>query len=277
MSLRARHDWAVKVLHAAGIDSALCDARLILAHVHNVDAGRIGTMLNDNDGWNAAQQKAFCNAVVDRADGRSVAKIIGRKAFWKTEFLVNDHVLDPRPDTETLVGQALMLPFSRVLDLGTGSGCILLSLLEERPGATGLGVDISAQALKVARKNAQALGTARAEFALSDWFTDVTGHFDLIISNPPYISAQEMAGLPVQAIGNDPALALTDGADGLSAYYAITAGAMHILISGGYLAVEIGYQQGATVAHIFVKAGFTEVQITTDINKRDRVVQGKKP
>ena len=271
MILRARLDQAIQ--HLAEIDSAVRDARLILAHVHGVDVGRLGVMLGEDAPWGAAQENYFFDCLDDRARGRPVAKIIGRKAFWKSDFWVNDDVLDPRPDTETLVEAALTHPFDTLLDLGTGSGCILISLLLERQNARGLGVDISAPALTVAQENAQRLGVGdRATFAQSNMFTAV-GHksFDLIVSNPPYIALDEMAKLPRDTLF-DPRIALTDEADGLAYYRQIAAQAHKYLTPLGAVMVEIGPTQAAQVADLFAACGFVSVQILTDLDGRDRVI-----
>jgi release factor glutamine methyltransferase len=164
-----------------------------------------------------AAEVAFRAAIDKRAARMPVSRIIGRRAFWTHDFLVSDAVLDPRPDTETLVEIALRAPFATVLDLGTGSGCILLSLLAERDGATGLGTDISEDALAVARQNAARLGIAGTEFRRSDWFSRVEGRFDLIVSNPPYIAAAEVPDLAPE-VRFDPEIALTPGGDGLGPY-----------------------------------------------------------
>jgi release factor glutamine methyltransferase len=202
-----------------------------------------------------------------------VAQLLGYRDFWKHRFIVTPDVLDPRPDTEALVAEALRRPFARVLDLGTGTGAILLSLLAERPAATGLGTDLSEAALTVARRNAAALRLAdRADFAPADWFAGVAGQFDLIVSNPPYIAAAEMAGLAPEVRDWEPHLALTPGGDGLDAYRAIARGAGAHLAPGGRLVVEIGAAQGAAVAAIMAGAGLGPVRVLPDLDGRDRVV-----
>ena len=164
-----------------------------------------------------------------------------------------------------------------MLDLGTGSGCILLSLLAERPLATGLGTDLSPAALEVAAQNAEALGVAkRTKLMQSDWFANVAGRHDLILSNPPYIAASEMPELAPE-LAHEPRLALTDEGDGLSAYRAITAGAGAHLVPGGWLMVETGWTQGAQVAAMVRQAGFEEVHLRPDLDGRDRVVLGRWP
>lgn len=217
----------------------------------------------------------FWGYIADREKRKPVSQIIGRRAFWRHEFQVTEDVLDPRPETETLVEQSLARDFSTILDLGTGSGAILLSVLADRSAARGVGTDLSMAALQVARRNAAEIGVAdRATFQQSDWFEGVHGAFDLIVSNPPYIAAEEMDDLAPEVRDWEPRAALTDEADGLSAYRAITTGAPAHLEPGGRLLVEIGWQQGAAVSGMFADAGFAEITIHPDLDGRDRVVSG---
>ena len=217
-------------------------------------------------------------ALSERLKRKPVAKIVGERAFWRHEFQVTPSVLDPRPDTETLVEIALQEPFSRVLDLGTGSGAIVLSLLADRPAALGVATDVSDDALNVAEWNAKQLGLAeRVEFVRSDWFEKVEGGFDLIVSNPPYVSAEVYETLAPEILDWEPKIALTPGGDGLDAYRAICAGARTHLAPGGRLMVEIGYDQGQAVSELFSHAGLEDVTLHPDLNGKDRVVSGRCP
>jgi release factor glutamine methyltransferase len=217
-------------------------------------------------------------ALCERRQNREpMAHVVGTREFWKHSFIVTKDVLDPRPETEALVETALEVSFDRVLDLGTGSGCILVSLLDERPHASGLGADMSEAALDVAAQNAMALDVyERCDLTQSDWFEAVNGTFDLIVSNPPYIALNEMDGLSPE-LGHEPRMALTDEGDGLSCYRIITAGAEAHLATGGWLMVEIGPTQGAEVSQMFRTAGLVDVGIRPDLDGRDRVVVGQKP
>lgn len=262
---------AVPRLAAAGVEGAARDARVLMAHALGIGADRV--VLVAGDVLPADAEAAFAAAVAARAARQPVAQITGRRLFWGREFRVTRDVLDPRPETETLVAAALEVPFARVLDLGTGSGAILCTLLAERSGATGLGTDLSAAALGIAQGNAEALGLGgRAQFVLSDWWADVAGQFDLIVSNPPYIAADEMAALSPEVRDWEPHQALTPGGDGLDAYRAICAGAAAHLAPGGRLMLEIGPAQGAAVAALARAAGFAEVSVRPDMDGRDRVV-----
>jgi len=220
-------------------------------------------------------QMAHLQRLVDRRARREpISHITGKRAFWMHDFQVTGDVLDPRPDTETLVETALTHAFDTVLDLGTGSGCILLSLLHERPGACGLGTDVSDAALAVARRNAATVGVSnRADWRVSDWFSDVTGTFDLIVSNPPYIAESEMPDLAPE-LAYEPRGALTDEGDGLSAYREITASAPRFLAPNGRLMVEIGPTQARDVTAFFHAAGLENVTTHPDLDGRDRVISG---
>nr|WP_255596760.1 peptide chain release factor N(5)-glutamine methyltransferase [Cognatishimia sp. MH4019] len=275
-------DEGAAQLRAAGIAGAERDARVLLAHSAGIASDmvyppyshpQLVAAVTGQSDWGAK----FHEAITARAGGRPVSKIIGARAFWAHRFLVTDDVLDPRPETEILVEHALAEPFSRLLDLGTGSGCILLSLLAERPAAHGLGVDISAAALSVAAQNAERLGVAdRVDLIRSDWFSDVAGQFDLIVSNPPYIAADEMAGLAPDVRLHDPEIALTPGGDGLDAYRMLTAQAGGHLAINGRLMVEIGPTQAQAVSELMRGAGLEKITVHPDLDGRDRVVSARK-
>ncbi|MDT8328004.1 MAG: peptide chain release factor N(5)-glutamine methyltransferase [Roseovarius sp.] len=256
-----------------GVDDPMRDARLLLAHAAGCERGALSRL--EAEDFTPEVVTAYLALIDQRAAGRPVSKILGYRDFWNHRFAVTEDVLDPRPDTETLVEAALARPFERVLDLGTGSGCILLSLLAERPSAVGLGTDMSEAALSVARQNGGTLGVlARASFAISDWFAAVSGSFDLIVSNPPYIALSEMSGLAREVRMHDPRMALTDEGDGLAAYRLITAKAGQHLRPGGRILLEIGPTQGAAVAQLLSDAGFGGVALLPDLDGRDRVVGG---
>ena len=208
-----------------------------------------------------------------RVARQPLSQIIGKRDFWKHEFWVTQDTLDPRPDTETLVEAALKQPWNSVLDLGTGTGAILISVLADRPGATGMATDISDAALMIARENAARIGVA-AQFVRADWFDGVTGQFDLIVSNPPYIALSEMAELQPEVHDWEPHLALTDGGDGLAAYRIIAPGAQAHLNPGGQVLVEIGWQQAADVSAIFAAEG-AQTEVLRDLGGRDRVIRAR--
>ncbi|KIT17835.1 peptide chain release factor N(5)-glutamine methyltransferase [Jannaschia aquimarina] len=279
-------------LAAAGVPDPARDASALFVGLIEDWIGAAGIMPED-----VAQ--IYEDAVQRRIRRQPVSQITGRRAFWMHDFIVTPAVLDPRPETETLVRAATDLPadaladparwprlpeadwppvpFERVLDLGTGSGCILASLLHEQPDATGLGVDISAEALDVAARNAEVAGVAdRAAFARSDWLDGVDGTFDLIVSNPPYIAEAEMAALSPEVL-HEPRIALTPGGDGLEAYRIIARDAPAHLEPAGRLMVEIGPTQAAAVRDLFLAAGLVHIAVLPDLDGRDRIVTGEKP
>ena len=189
-------------------------------------------------------------------------------------FRVTDDVLDPRPETELLVEKALEVPaFSRVLDLGTGTGCILGSLLAERPQATGVGIDVSPEALEVASDNLAALNVAdRVQLFRSDWFSEVTGEFDLIVSNPPYIANDDIAALQPEVRLWEPSRSIMGGADGLEAYRRIAAGLMAHLSPDGRVVLEIGASQAQEVCMMFKTTCGLDSRVHKDLAGHDRVV-----
>jgi len=234
--------------------------------------------LHLQDGISAEANARFAAHITARAAHQPVAQIIGQRLFWGRSFIVTKDTLDPRPETETLIAEALAGPFQNVLDMGTGTGCILLSLLADRPQATGVGADISPKALDVAARNARALGVqSRLALVQSDWFAGLGGQFDLIVSNPPYIALDEMAQLSPDVREWEPHLALTDGGDGLGAYRAIAVGARGHLRPQGRILLEIGPTQGAAVAAMLRAAGLANIRILPDFDGRDRVVCGENP
>ncbi|WP_127903337.1 peptide chain release factor N(5)-glutamine methyltransferase [Solirhodobacter olei] len=265
---------AVARLKAAGVESPARDARALLAHAAGLAPDRLTLHLPDPLAPEAAE--AFERAIAAREARQPVSQITGQRLFWGRSFRVTRDTLDPRPETEGLIEAALEDPFTRILDLGTGTGAILLTLLAERPQATGLGTDTSEAALAVAAANATALGLfPRATFRRADWFDGLEGVFDLIVSNPPYIAEAEMAGLAPEVRDWEPRQALTPGGDGLGPYRAIAAAAPAHLASGGRLIVEIGATQGPAVAALFRAAGLEDVAVRPDLEGRDRVVLGR--
>lgn len=262
---------ATMMLGAAGIDGPDRDARVLLAHVMDLD--QAGLMARMNDKLPQSILYGMDRVVAVRSLHQPVSHITGKRGFWNHEFLVNSDVLDPRPDTETLVAAALEQPFDNVLDLGTGSGAIIISLLAESPKSMGVATDISAKALDVARRNAGRIGVAdRVKFTEANWFEGLSGRFDLIVSNPPYIAEYEMADLAPEVRDWEPHLALTPGADGLEAYRHIAQGLKAALAPKGRAFFEIGYRQAVDVSEIFTKAGFTHLKVLHDLSGHDRVI-----
>jgi len=267
---------AIQRLTDAAIPDAPRDARRLLAFAMGIAPDRVSLHLPDP--ISPMQAAAFDTAIADRIARRPVSQITGTRQFFGQTFRVTADTLDPRPETEILVAAALERPFVKMLDLGTGTGCILLSCLAAMPFATGTGTDRSAAALTVAAGNAETLGLAkRARFRQADWFSGISGKFDLIVSNPPYIAEAEMAGLAPEVRDWEPHLALTPGGDGLDAYRAIAAGAGARLMPGGRLGLEIGPTQAGAVTALLTAAGFESVEVRPDLDARDRVILARWP
>ncbi len=263
-------------LRAAGVPEPARDARLLLAHAARVDAARVTLIAPDDIAPDIEER--FEALVALRAIRVPVSQLIGERAFYGRDFKISRDVLDPRPETETLIEAALSEPFGRVLDLGVGSGAIIVTLLAERRTATGVGVDVSELACLQTAANAALHGTeGRIEIITSDWFENVDGRFDLIVSNPPYLSQEEYVAAEPELARHEPRGALTDGADGLSAYRVIAGQAAGYLSQGGRVLVEIGWQQGAAVAEIFRNAAWGDIEILPDLDGRDRVIRARNP
>ena len=267
-------------LKAAGIDSPVIDARLLVEAA--ASAQRVDLISDPHRQLTEAQAAELEGYLARRERREPVARILGRKGFWKIALTLTPHVLVPRPDTETVLDVALAAfdeyrAFS-VLDLGVGSGAILLAILAERPLAKGLGIDVSEEALAVARENAARLGLEnRAALLRSDWTAGLADDgFDLVVSNPPYIPTGDIEGLDPEVRDHEPRLALDGGPDGLDAYRILAPEVLRVLKPGGIFAVEIGWDQSAAVETLFREAGAEEVRTQKDLATRDRVVAGRK-
>ncbi|MGV2020897.1 peptide chain release factor N(5)-glutamine methyltransferase [Agrobacterium sp. 22-223-1] len=270
---------ARKRLQAAGIADPLLDARLLIAEV-------VGFSLTDfvmkPDRVVTPEESARIAAMIERrANGEPVHRILGHREFHGLDLLLSKETLEPRPDTEVLVDT--LLPAlkkavsakgsARILDMGTGTGAICLALLKECPEATGIGSDISADALETAARNAARndLG-ARFEAIRSDWFEKISGRFDIIVSNPPYIRTDIVATLDQEVRIHDPMAALDGGQDGLAPYRLIAADAGRFLVENGIVGVEIGFDQRLDVSAIFASHGFSLLDAVKDYGGNDRVL-----
>ncbi len=265
-------------LIAAGVDSPVLDARMLIeagAGVARID------IVTDPHRVLTREQARAVEALLSRREAREpISHILGRKAFWTIELAVSPAVLTPRPETELLVEWALQaLPADRpvrVLDLGVGSGAILLALLSERPAWSGIGVDREARAIAMAQANAAALGVSdRAAFLLGEWDRARGETFDLVLSNPPYIVSAEIEVLAPEVARYEPRAALDGGADGLCAYRAICPLLAHYLAPAGRFGLEIGEGQSAAVTDIARRAGLDVSAPLADLSGRARVLCGK--
>lgn len=267
---------ATAKLRAAGVPDPARDARLLLAHAAKVDAARITLIAPEEIAPEISER--YDHLISLRAVRVPVSHLIGERAFYGRRFKISREVLDPRPETECLIEAALAAPFDHVLDLGTGSGCILVTLLAERAEAKGVGVDLSENACLQASANAVLHGVqSRAQIIQSDWFASVAGRYDLIVSNPPYLAREEMDDIAPELSLHEPAMALTDGADGLSVYRLLAQQAQGYLTAQGRVLAEIGWQQGPAVRTIFADAGWADVVILPDLDGRDRVLCAQNP
>lgn len=263
----------VQVLEKAEIDTARIDAWYLLEHTCNIN--RQHYYLNEDGELTEEEQHEYQLAIHKRAEHVPLQYIIGEQEFMGMTFKVNPNVLIPRQDTETLVEEALKLckPNGRVLDLCTGSGCIIISLVRHLPDLEAYAGDISKQALNTAKENAKTYQTA-VTFEKSDLFEAFSGKFDIIVSNPPYIPTAEIANLMPEVRDFEPMEALDGQEDGLYFYRKIVAGSVEYLKEDGYLCLEIGYDQASAVTEMMKKFGFKEITVLKDLAGLDRVVRG---
>jgi release factor glutamine methyltransferase len=262
---------ATRRLTAAGSDTPTLDARLLLQAAAGLT--REDLILGPDRALTPEQLSAFEGFVGRREGHEPVSRILGEREFYGRVFKVTPATLDPRPDTETIIEAALKLMprAARLLDLGTGTGAIAITLLAERPDAIGLATDLSPEALAVARENAARLGVGdRLTLLEGSWFAPVTRAFDIILSNPPYIPASEIAGLAPDVRNFDPALALSGGTDGLDPYRIIASGAAAHLGEAGHVLVEIGAGQADDVEAIFAARGFAAAGRHRDLGGHER-------
>lgn len=267
-------------LAAAGIDGAMREARLLLQAAAEIP---VATQIAFPERAVAAEAATRFEALLARRARREpMAHILGRREFWSLAFKVTADTLDPRPDSETLVQAVLdqapdRSAALRLIDFGTGTGCLLLALLHELPNATGVGVDRSDAALAVATENAHALDlAARATFRRGDWDEGIEPAFDILLSNPPYIPGGDIDGLQPEVASFEPRLALDGGADGLDAYRRLAPAAARLLRPGGLAAFEIGIGQGDSARRIMASAGLRHIATARDLAAVERCLLFRK-
>lgn len=272
---------AVQRLSEAGVAEPRRDARLLIGHV--LGGGPEIALGFPERAVGPAEARRIAALISLRAGRRPMAQILGRREFWSLPFLVTGDTLDPRPDSECLIEAALARigdrkALLRILDLGTGTGCLLLSLLHELPNATGVGVDISPAACSVAARNAAALGLAgRADIVTGDWGRGISGRFDVIVANPPYIPENELAGLEPEVSAFEPDAALSGGADGLSAFRALAPDLARLLARVGLVVIEIGSGQADSVATVMGGRGLACEAVIRDLAARERGLVLRRP
>ena len=274
MTYREAVEFGTKCLTDAGVPDAALDAWYLLQMVCRIE--RSYYYVHGEEDITQDAQKEYEIAVQKRAEHIPLQYIIGEQEVMGLRFKVNSNVLIPRQDTETLVEQVLKIvkPGMKVLDLCTGSGCVLISVLKNAPELTGVGSDISKTALLVAKENAK-MHEVDADWIRSDLFDNITETFDVIMTNPPYIPTGEILSLMPEVRDFEPENALDGGADGLDFYRKIAGQVKDYLNPGGYVYMEIGYDQGEAVSELMRNAGFTEVEVIKDLARNDRVVKGK--
>ena len=261
-------------LRECGLSDPVREARLLLSGCLNVTTQNLNLL--DDSYISEIKISKFWRMIYERCKRKPVSKILGYRAFWGRDFEINEHVLDPRGDTETLIEVILECKFENMLELGTGSGAIAVTVLAERPEVTCVATDISEYALKTASANSKTHGVeSRLKLLHSDWFKEITGSFDIIVSNPPYISSKEYAQLGAEVVKYDPKISLTLGGDGLEAYRKILSQALGKLNKNGHIFLEIGYTQANAVVHLFREAGFQQIKVHKDLGSRDRVISAK--
>ena len=274
MTFRQALEKGILLLESEDIADAKIDAWLLLSYVTQLS--RADFFLKQNETIDEIALYKYKDLLLKRASHTPLQHITGEQDFMGLTFWVNEHVLVPRQDTETLVEEALkVIPSgSHILDLCTGSGCVIISLAVLGIGLSGIGVDISEEALTVARENGHRLAGAKVVFEQGNLWQPVSGRFNAIVSNPPYIRTADIENLETEVKDYEPRLALDGTEDGLYFYREITGHAPEYLNDGGWLLVEIGYDQGQDVKDLFISAGFKDVQVIKDLAGNDRVVKG---
>ncbi len=279
-SRRAALKEAVTLMKAAGLDTPVLDARLIVQHALGIDWDTL--YLKDDQPLTEMERARLEDELSRRAAHEPVSRIVGRRHFWTLDLAVSPATLDPRADTETLIEAVVhAIPDReaplRILDLGTGTGAILLALLAEYPCATGLGIDLSDAALEIACANASSHGlAARASFAHGNWAEGLSEPFDLIVSNPPYIETGDLPGLPPEVREHDPMLALDGGPDGLDAYRAIMPAIADLLAQDGFAVLEIGFGQADDVCRVAQRCGLKQTARRPDLGGVERALTLKR-
>jgi release factor glutamine methyltransferase len=282
LTLLAARDRAAGLFADAGIEDAVSDATALLCHAAGIT--RAGLIANGDAPLPPDGQIAYAACVERRLAREPVTRIVGKRGFWDIELRVAPDVLDPRADTETLVAAALEIFADRrreplrILDIGCGSGAIVCALLDQFAEASGLAIDVSAAACSLTRDNARLCGVApRLTVQQQSWHSGISGQYDLVVSNPPYIRTGDLPALDPEVRKWDPVLALDGGADGLDAYRDLIRLAAPLLTPGGWLLLETGYDQGPDVTALLEAAGWREIRAFRDLGGHVRVLAARPP
>ena len=273
-SVKVILEWAKEKLLEAQIESSILDARLLLGFALGTPQERFYG--SEDEILTKTQADNYIRIIERRCKREPVSRIIGTRGFWNLTLKINQSSLDPRPDSEVLI-ESILKTFPekadnlKFIDFGTGTGCLLLSALNEFPNSSGVGVDISKECVELARENATLSGLSRrALFIQSDWGREVTDKFDIIIANPPYIQSNIISSLDPEVKNFDPHIALNGGQDGLSCYRELAPQFVKILKKGGLVFLEIGYNQRESVSNIMEQSGLKCLHINQDLGNRDR-------
>ncbi|MBB45550.1 MAG: protein-(glutamine-N5) methyltransferase, release factor-specific [Rhodospirillaceae bacterium] len=273
-SVKVILEWAKEKLLGAQIESPILDARLLLGFALGIPRERFYG--SEDETLTKSQAYNYTKLIERRCKREPVSRIIGTRGFWNLTLRINLSSLDPRPDSEILI-ESILKTFPdkaanlKFIDFGTGTGCLLLSALNEFPNSSGVGVDISKKCIQLAQENAALNGLSqRAVFIESDWGGEVTGKFDIIIANPPYIQSNTIPTLDPEVKNFDPHIALNGGQDGLSCYRKLAPQFVEVLKKGGLVFLEIGYNQRKSVSDIMEYSGLKCLHINQDLGNRDR-------
>ena len=274
MQLSELNKDVVQKLNANNIESSSLDTKVILKEVLKIQDRDL--ILDKNINVNPLEDKLIKDMVEERINRKPLSRIIGRREFFSLEFEIDDSVLDPRPETEHLVEEAINLiqknEIKNILELGVGSGCVIISILKICNGIKGFGVDISKDAIVNAKLNLTKNKLDDCHLVVSDWGKSLNMKFDLIVSNPPYIKSSDLAYLPKEVCNYDPSISLNGGYDGLESYRKIAKQACDLLTHNGFIVIEIGYDQAKDVSNIFNSHDFKLLNKVKDYSDLDRIL-----
>ena len=274
MLLSLLHNQIVKRFNSSDIQSSNLDAKIILKEALNVQDQEL--ILDSDIFLKGCEKKLLFEMVARREKGEPISRILGSKEFFSLDFKVNNFVLDPRPETEHLVEESIKKikenNYNSILELGVGSGCVIISILKSCKLIYGMGIDISLKAIKTARENASINNVNNLDLIVSDWGTSIDKKFDLIISNPPYLRSGQIDDLPKEVKSFDPIISLDGGSDGLTAYQNISKNAKRILSGDGTIITEIAFDQAKDIEKIFINNGFLLQNKVKDYNGLDRIM-----
>ena len=274
MLLSSLHNKIVKRFNSRNILSSNLDAKIILKEALSMQDQEL--ILDSDIFLKSCEKKLLCEMVARREKGEPISRILGSREFFSLDFKINDFVLDPRPETEHLVEEYIKKikenNYNNILELGVGSGCVIISILKSCKLIYGMGIDISLEAIKTARENASINNVNSLDLIVSDWGTSIDKKFDLIISNPPYIRSGQIDDLPKEVKSFDPIISLDGGSDGLTAYQNISKNAKRILSGDGTIITEIAFDQAKDIEKIFINNGFLLQNKVKDYNGLDRIM-----